>query len=326
MKYIDLFCGIGGFHLGLAKHAECVFACDIDPNCRETYKKNFGLDVYEDITKITPDEIPDHNILCAGFPCQAFSLSGKRRGFNDPRGQLIFYVQKIVAKKKPEIVLLENVKHLIHHDKGQTFQKVLDIFKELNYFVSWKILNAKDFGVAQNRERLIIVCSKYRPFSFSNLTTNSQIRIKDILEPEANFEYLSTSDYTLIQEPKEQISGLIFVGYRNKNIRKKGIRLGTEHLSRVHKQPNRIYSSKGVHPTIPSQESAGRFFILHKNRVRKLTILECFRLMGFPDTFIKLDTKAKLYNQIGNSVCVPMVRSLTEGIVEHIENGKELNA
>jgi DNA (cytosine-5)-methyltransferase 1 len=121
---------------------------------------------------------------------------------------------------------------------------------------------------------------------------------------------LSPAEYTLLEHPTTQKSGLIFAGYRNKPIRKAGVRPNTTHLSRVHKQPNRIYSAKGVHPTLPSQEPSGRFWILHNGGVRKLTVNECFKLMGFPETFKRISANGEVYQQIGNSVCVPMMEAI----------------
>ena len=143
-----------------------------------------------------------------------------------------------------------------------------------------------------------------------------------ILDKKGDFEFLKKDEYTIIDKSlwKNQISGLIFCGYRNKDIRKKGVRPNTEHLSRVHKQPNRIYHIDGTHPTIPSQETSGRFWIYDDNEVRKLTINECFKLMGFPKTFKRVSTNGKLYNQIGNSVSIPMIESVGKEIINQYFN------
>lgn len=321
--FIDLFCGVGGIRMGFS-HAgfECVFSCDINVDCRETYKENFGEmpmgDIY-DISEKT--DIPEHDILCAGFPCQPFSISGKQKGFQDTRGTLFFEICRIIKEKNPQVVFLENVKHLVHHDSGNTLQVILSQLEELGYQVEWKVLNASNFGVPQNRERIIIVACKEGKFNFQKLTKHKQVVLKDFLDVDGDFEYLEPLEYTLLENPKKQSSGLIFAGYRNKSIRKVGVRPGTEHLSRVHKQPNRIYSVEGVHPTIPSQESSGRFFVLTLDgKVRKLTLNECFRIMGFPDDFKRVSSVAEQYRQIGNSVCVPMVEDVAYEIKEQFFN------
>ncbi len=229
--------------------------------------------------------------------------------------------------KKPKAIVLENVKHFKNHDGGKTLRVILNTLNELRYSTNWEVLNAKDFGVPQNRERTIIVGSLNGvKFDFNKLEKKSPVRIVDILEKDGSFDYLEEGEYTLIENPKKQPSGLIFCGYRNKNIRINGTRENTQHLSRVHKQPNRIYDANGTHPTIASQESAGRYFIYHEGRVRKLTITECFRLMGFRDDFKLIGSKANLYNRIGNSVVVPMIEAIAKEIKSQIldaQNKKE---
>lgn len=315
--FIDLFCGVGGIRMGFSRAGfECVFSCDINADCRETYNENYGEmpkgDIY-DISEKT--DIPEHDILCAGFPCQPFSISGKQKGFQDTRGTLFFEICRIIRERKPKVIFLENVKHLVHHDSGNTLQVILSQLEALGYCVEWKVLNASDFGVPQNRERIIIVASKRKKFDFEKLVKHKAVVLKDFLDYKGEFEYLEPSEYTLLENPKRQNSGLIFAGYRNKSIRKVGVRPGTEHLSRVHKQPNRIYSVQGVHPTIPSQESSGRFFVLTMDgKVRKLTLNECFRIMGFPDDFKRISSVAEQYRQIGNSVCVPMIEDVANEI------------
>lgn len=325
IKFIDLFCGIGGIRLGLDSQGfECVFSSDINTECQRTYKTNFREEPFGDITKIDEKSIPDHDILCAGFPCQPFSISGKQKGFDDTRGTLFFDICRIINEKKPSVVFLENVKHMVHHNGGRTLQTILDKLEDLGYEVSWRVLNGVDFGVPQNRERIIIIGSLNGKFDFNKIKTVPRGRLLDFLDKEGEFEYLDPVDYTLIEKPKQQPgSGLMFAGYRNKSIRKVGVRPGTEHLSRVHKQPNRIYSVMGVHPTLPSQESSGRFFILTSdNRVRKLTINECWRIMGFPETYIKVSSVGEQYKQLGNSVCVPMITAVAEEIKNQFFGGE----
>ncbi|WP_201790976.1 DNA cytosine methyltransferase [Campylobacter vicugnae] len=316
--FIDLFAGIGGIRMGIQKAGgRCVFSSEIDLKAAKVYKENFLENPLGDVTQINPQQLPSFDLLSAGFPCQPFSISGKKRGFEDTRGTLFFDICRIIDEKKPKVVLLENVKHLMHHDKGNTLKVILRNLIDLGYNVNYKLLNAKDFGVPQNRERIIIVASKKDNFDFGLINKSIATQLRDYLDIDGEFEILSKNDYTLLDNIREQESGLIFCGYRNKNIWKKGIRENTLHLSRVHRQPNRIYSIDGIHPTIPSQESSGRFFIYipEKDIVRKLTINECYRIMGFPNDFIKDKSLSESYKQIGNSVCVNMIESIAKEIV-----------
>ena len=322
--FIDLFAGVGGIRMGFQNAGgECVFSSEWNEEAAKTYFLNFGEHPRGDITKIKEDEIPDFDVLLAGFPCQPFSISGKMKGFADTRGTLFFDVCRIIEAKRPRVIFLENVKHLVHHDNGRTLETILCKLEDFGYSVSWKVLNASDFGVPQNRERIIIVGSD-RPFDFSLINTKPKGILADFLDSSGNFEVLSPDEYTLIENPKRQEdSGLIFAGYRNKSIRKVGVRPGTLHLSRVHKQPNRIYSVEGIHPTLPSQESSGRYFILtRENIVRKLTIDECWRIMGFPEEFERPSAIGEQYRQLGNSVCVPMITAVAKEVVRQLIEGK----
>jgi DNA (cytosine-5)-methyltransferase 1 len=202
---------------------------------------------------------------------------------------------------------------LVYHDNKRTLSTIVQHLEEMGYVVSKKVLNASDFGLPQNRERIIIIGHKETKFDFSKIKKKPKPALKVFLDKENDFEYLD-EPYTILDEQKTQDSGLVFAGYRNKTIRKAGVRPGTEHLSRVHKQPNRIYSTEGVHPALPSQESSGRFWIWHEGTVRKLTIQECYKIMGFPKKFKLLNNKAELYKQVGNSVAVPMIKAVGEQI------------
>ena len=323
LKFIDLFAGIGGFRIAFEPTGyECVYSCEIDQKCQEVYFNNFAEKPANDITKIDINNIPDFDVLTAGFPCQPFSICGKRQGFQDTRGTLFFRVCEIIKAKNPPVIMLENVKYLLHHDKGKTLEVILYSLKDLGYKVNYQLLNSKDFGVPQNRERVIIIATKNHKFNFKKLRKIYPIpKLKNFLCKFGDFEYLDSAIYTLIDEPKQQQSGLIFVGYRNnKSIWKKGVRPNTHHLSRVHHQPNRIYSVEGIHPTIPSQETSGRFFIYfpQENAVRKLTIKECYRIMGFPADFKIHENLGESYKQVGNSVCIPMVSEIAHQLKEQI--------
>ena len=328
LKFIDLFAGIGGFRYSFEKcGCECVFSSEIDEACKKVYENNYGDIPNGDITKIDASERPDFDILCAGFPCQPFSICGKKQGFEDTRGTLFFEICRIIKEKNPKVVMLENVKHLTKHDSGRTFKTIIATLEELGYNVSYKVLNSKDFGVAQSRERIIIIGTREGYFNFDKLEEKKEIHIKDILDKEGDFEYLDKSEYTLIDKQyiRKQKSGLIFVGYRNKGMWKTGVRPNTEHLSRVHRQPNRIYSIEGCHPTIPSQETSGRFWIYIKEEdaVRKLTINECYKLMGYPNNFVRDENIYNAYKQCGNSVVIPMIYEIAQSIIHQgFEGGK----
>lgn len=327
IRFIDLFAGIGGFRLGFEyANCRCVFSSEIDEHACEMYELNFGDNPKSDISKINVDDIPDFDILCAGFPCQSFSICGKQQGFYDEtRGTLFFDICRILDRKKPKVFVLENVANLEKHDSGKTLTVMLSVLSELGYTVNYRVLNAKDFGVPQNRDRIIMIGSLDGiVFNFSKLKTNTVYSMKPFLDKQGNFDILEPDSYTLLDKSlikKQEKSGLIFCGYRNKKIRTTGVRPGTEHLSRVHKQPNRIYDANGIHPTLASQESSGRYFIKDGDIVRKLTMNECFRFMGFPENYKKIGSSANLYARIGNSICVNMVKSIALEVVDQFFKG-----
>lgn len=317
-SYIDLFCGMGGFRSALDQlGGMCVYSSEIDPDCRETYRRNFGDTPDGDITKADERKVPDHDLLCGGFPCQSFSIAGLKKGFADPRGTLFFDILRISRHKRPKALLLENVKHFSKHDNGETIGTVRRSLEEEGYRFSWAILNAKDFGVPQNRARTIMVASADREFDFSKIShPKKATRIRDILQDPPT-QILEPEDYTILPQDqwKRQESGLVFVGYRNREGRKRGVREDTSHLSRFHKQPNRIYHADGTHPTIPSQESAGRFWVYDGEIVRRMSPNECLLTQGFPPSHLLPDRDSKSYRQIGNSVPPPMIKAVAEEMI-----------
>ncbi len=317
-SFIDLFAGIGGIRTAFERQGyDCVLSSEIDSDCRDIYYKNYGEIPFGDVRELSSNSIGKYDVLTAGFPCQPFSICGRKRGFEDTRGTLFFEICRIIKDTNPEVVCLENVKHLLHHDSGRTLELILSSLEDLGYITTYKVLNAINFGVPQNRERIIIIGSKKCEFNFSKLKTTPNVaKLVDFLEQSGDFEYLRPEEYTFIEKPTTQPTGLIFCGYRNKGIWKKGIRPNTEHLSRVHRQPNRIYSVMGTHPTIPSQETSGRFFIYipQENAVRKLTIKECYKIMGFDYDFKISSNRGNAYKQVGNSVCIPMIEEISKEI------------
>ena len=323
IKFVDLFCGIGGFHRGIKNviaDSECVLASDSNKNVQKVYEDNYGVKVQGDICDIT--DIPECDIICGGFPCQPFSVAQWKdaKAFKDPRGNMFFEIMRLVDIRKPPCIFLENVANLTTIQNGEVMKTIVESLESRGYNVSYKVLNAKNFGIPQNRERVYIIASLNKTFDFSVLeSVNINSSIIDILDKTSN-EIIDSQKYTIIDDrhvKRQSKSGLIFKGYINGKIRKAGARENTEHLSRVHKQPMRIYSTNGTHPTLSASESSGRYHIYDERSgvVRKLSIKECYRLMAYPDTFKISGVKGVAYKQIGNSVCVKVIEEIFKEIV-----------
>ena len=197
-KYVSLFSGLGGFDTALNRlGGECVMASETDKFAVKAYEAIYGIKPKGDVTKIPADDVPDHDILTAGFPCQSFSIAGKRKGFDDTRGTLFFEVARIAKVKKPKVVLLENVKGLVNHDKGNTLKVILETMEELGYTVQYRILNSKHYGVPQNRERIFIVCIRDQQEEF-NFPDSDEVttRLLDVLEDNPDEKYYLSEEKT----------------------------------------------------------------------------------------------------------------------------------
>ena len=298
--FIDLFAGIGGIRIAFERNGgECIFTSEFDEPCQIMYEANFGHKPHGDITKIHVDEIPDHDILTGGFPCQSFSIIGHGRGFGDARGTLFFDVERILRAKQPKAFLLENVKQLASHDGGRTFKVILETLEGLGYHVHYKVLNGLDFGVPQKRERIIIVGFKEDyPFEFPTRGTKMKT-LADILELD------------------DQIDKKHFLSdYFKEKIRR---RL-EEQNKKLTYRPVVLHENKGgnlgIHPYSCALRANGSYNYLTVNGERRLTPREMFRLQGFPDT-IKIvvpDTQAR--KQAGNSVVVPKIQAVARAMVE----------
>lgn len=328
-RFIDLFCGIGGFHEAL-KHvipsATCILASDIDENARKTYEANHGLKPVGDIKKIDIAAIPKFDLICGGFPCQAFSIAQwkDKKAFDDPRGTLFFEILKVIDHHKPKCVLLENVANLTKINKGAVFQTIINSLETRGYKVSYSLLSPHQFGIPQNRERVYIVATTSdTAFNFTNLSNRtSECKLEDILDTNVSEDhYIDPSKYVILrndQIKKQRKSGLKFCAYLKGELRKKGAKENTEHLSRVHKQLMRIYSTDGTHPTLAASETSGRYHIYEEStkRVRRLTLNECYKLMAYPPSFKKHENQGVAYKHIGNSVCVKVVESILSEMVK----------
>jgi DNA (cytosine-5)-methyltransferase 1 len=311
-KFIDLFAGIGGIRLAYQNiGGKCVFTSEWDYYSKKTYEANFGEVPFGDITKISEKDIPDHDILLAGFPCQPFSIAGvskknalgRAHGFLDEtQGTLFFDVARIIKHKKPKAFMLENVKNLVSHDKGKTFKVITETLKELGYSIHYKILDGKHF-VPQHRERIIIVgfrnsiFHEKETFEFPVLPEPTK-KIRDILEPVVDAKYtLSDKLWNYLQE------------YAKKHKAKgNGFGFGLTNLDGISRTMSARYYKDGAEILIPQEG---------KNP-RRLTPRECARLQGFKDTFIIPVSDNQAYKQFGNSVVTPMMQAVGESILNEL--------
>jgi DNA (cytosine-5)-methyltransferase 1 len=329
IKYIDLFCGIGGFHQALTNvipTSKCVMASDIDEYARFTYEANHKLIPVGDIKKIEIAKIPKFNLICGGFPCQAFSIAQwkDKKAFDDPRGTLFFEILKIVDVHKPKCLLLENVSNLVKIQKGDVLQTLLNSLTTRGYKVSYQLLSPHQFGIPQNRERVYIVATaSEKEFDFKDLSEKtSTCKLADILDTDVPEDhYIDPSKYVILNNTQiktQAKSGLKFCGYLKGALRKVGAKEDTEHLSRVHKQLMRIYSTDGTHPTLAASETSGRYHIYDEatKRVRRLTLNECYKLMAYPSSFVKHTNKGVAYKHIGNSVCVRVIEEIVKEMLK----------
>ncbi|NMM53421.1 DNA (cytosine-5-)-methyltransferase [Paenibacillus aquistagni] len=309
---IDLFAGIGGIRLAFQKFGgRTVFTSEWDKFAQKTYKANFGDEPEGDITKIKENEVPEHDILLAGFPCQPFSQAGLKKGFEDTRGTLFYDIARIISEKRPKAFLLENVKQLKGHNKGRTFQTIKEVLESLDYSVYSKVLRAADFGVPQNRERIYIVgfnnriCNTDIAFEFP-IPPKTKTRVGDILEDREE-EYFNT--YT--------ISDKLYQGHlRRKEMHQlKGNGFGFSVFT-----PDSEYTN-----TISARyyKDGSEILIEQKSKnPRKLTPRECARLQGFPDEFIIPVSNSQAYRQFGNSVAVPVVEAIAKKMLEALLEAK----
>ncbi|MGQ0826904.1 MAG: DNA (cytosine-5-)-methyltransferase [Bacteroidota bacterium] len=311
-KFIDLFAGIGGIRLAFQNlGGKCVFTSEWDTYSKKTYEANFGEVPFGDITKISEKEIPDHDILLGGFPCQPFSIAGvskknalgRAHGFLDEtQGTLFFDVARIIKHKKPSAFMLENVKNLVSHDKGKTFKVITETLKELGYSIHFKVLDGKYF-VPQHRERIIIVGFRNQIFKgkesfvFPKMS-ETKFAIKDILETTVDKKYtLSAHLWNYLQE------------YAKKHKAKgNGFGFGLTDLNGISRTMSARYYKDGAEILIPQKGKCPR----------RLTPRECARLQGFPDTFLIPVSDNQAYKQFGNSVVTPLIQAVGKNIVKEI--------
>ena len=316
-KFIDLFAGIGGIRLAFQNlGGKCVFTSEWDTYSKKTYDANFGEVPFGDITKINENEIPDHDILLGGFPCQPFSIAGvskknalgRAHGFLDEtQGTLFFDVARIIKHKMPKAFMLENVKNLVSHDKGKTFTVIKETLKELGYSIHFKVLDGQHF-VPQHRERIIIVGFNNKvfkgeeTFEFPKMG-DTKFAIRDILDDEVDTKYtLSDKLWNYLQE------------YAKKHKAKgNGFGFGLTNLDGISRTMSARYYKDGAEILIPQDGL----------NPRRLTPRECARLQGFPDSFIIPVSDNQAYKQFGNSVVTPLIQAVGKNIIKEISKINE---
>ena len=329
LRSIDLFAGIGGIRLGFeqafSEDIETVFVSEWDKSAQKTYTENFNdkFPIAGDITQIEAQNIPEFDICLAGFPCQAFSLAGARKGFDDDykglcRGTLFLDVARICEYHKPKVIFCENVKGLVIHDRGRTFKVITKTFEDLGYRVFYKVLNSKDFGVPQNRERIYIVAFRNdinaENFTFPESTDDNKV-LADIIENhEVSVKYYLSTTYmeTLRRHKARHAAKGNGFGYEIRDLN--GI-AGAIVCGGMGRERNLIID-KRLTNFVPVTRIKGE---VNREGIRKMTPREWARLQGFPDDFKLVLADASLYKQFGNSVTVPVIAAIARQIKEVLD-------
>lgn len=306
-KMIDLFAGIGGTRLGfqLTNKVESVFSSEWDKFSQKTYYTNFGELPFGDITLIDEKDIPDHDILVAGFPCQAFSQAGKKLGFEDTRGTLFFDVARIIKEKRPKMFLLENVKNLKSHDKGKTYKTIIETLENLNYKVNSQLFKARDFGAPQNRERIYIV-----GFDIDQFPADTEFVFPTPPKPETRLGNILEENV----DPKYTISDKLWEGHkrRKRDHKTKGNGFGFTLFNADSPYTNTLsarYYKDGSEILIEQIN----------DNPRKITPREAARLQGFPENFIIPVSDTQAYKQFGNSVCIPTINAIANSMIQLLD-------
>jgi DNA (cytosine-5)-methyltransferase 1 len=321
LKMIDLFAGLGGIRLGFEKASdnliETVFVSEIDKKACETYGANHGDQPSGDLTKIVESDIPAFDILGGGFPCQSFSIAGKRLGFEDTRGTLFFDVARIIKHHQPSVVFLENVKGLTNHDKGQTFKIIINSLEELGYTVFWKILNAKNYGLPQKRERIYIIAFNKEKVTNAEafvFPEHSPVEptINSILEKNVDLRCFISNQYwdTLKKHKARHAKKGNGFGYE---IIKKNNIANTIVVGGMGRERNLV-----IDKSKPTNKENIKKDINSEN-VRMMTVREWARLQGYPDSFIFPVSNSSAYKQLGNSVAVNVIEAIAKEILKIIK-------
>ena len=319
VRFVDLFSGIGAFRTALGSFgAECVFSSEIDEACRSVYEQNYGDAPAGDITKVKAGDIPSFDVLCAGFPCQSFTIAGTQLGFEDPRGMLFFQICRIAERHQPAILLLENVPNLLRHDKGETFRTIQSHLRKLGYDVYYDVLNASDFGIPQARRRVYMVCSKkgvLDGFEFPR-PLQRDITLSDVLLPEKEVVRWKIA----LENRRPQLDRSPVARCR------RTVRVGTVNGGGM---GERIYHSNGHAATLTkSGGSVGSKTGLYLvgDVVRRLAPRECARISGFPESFQLHRSTAQAQMQFGNTIVVDVLQHIIQALVEQSVLGRRATA
>lgn len=310
IRVIDLFAGIGGFHSAFnKKDYEVVFASEIDKYPSEVYKENYKIEALSDITKVDEKEVPEHEILCSGFPCQAFSIAGKRKGFEDTRGTLFFDVARIINHHKPKIVFLENVKGLVNHDKGRTLDVILKTLDDLGYNVYHEVLNTyKHGGIPHNRERIYIVGFR-KDLNVDSYEFPKEIPLKEKFlnfidrNQKVDDKYYYDKRFKIWPKLKDEINSMeTAYQWRRKYVRE---------------------NKNNICPTLTANMGTGGHnvpLIRDNYGIRKLTPQECLRLQGFNSLKIPKEiSDSRIYKMAGNSVSVPVIKRIVDSFSRYLK-------
>lgn len=292
--FADLFCGIGGFHLAAAALGlKCVYACDTDRAARDAYQANFGLRPDGDIRRANPSDLPRFDLLCAGFPCQPFSIIGDRKGLSDPRGALFFEIVRIAKAKRPAAIVLENVKQLVTLRGGQIVRRMAGDLQALGYQVDYRVLNALDFGLPQKRERVLIVATRKRFDDFPWPTRKTPMEpLAKVLEKKPDARHFASDKVRRARRAAHQSSCRPGVWHENKG------------------------GNVSSHPFSCALRAGASHNYLLVNGERRLTPREMLRLQGFPEQFKIVCADSQTRKQAGNAVPVPLARAALSGVVQ----------
>jgi len=310
IRYADLFCGLGAFHEAFKRHGgfQCVFACDINDRVRRIYGANHGIVPEGDIRKVDPSSLSDFEVLCAGFPCQSFSIAGLRKGFEDDRGNLFYDVLRFVDAKKPKVVILENVKNLKGHDGGRTYAAIKSLMEERGYGFSSSVMDSAHYGSPQCRQRIFMVCVLGGSFSFPN-KSQTQRPVSSVIDPSDSSNWNQSGYYLVPKNAKPRPFKPRIVYDVHSSATRKGGRQG-----------ERVYDIAGCGVTVcASSGGPGAKTGLYKvgNAIRRLNSRECLGMFGFPPSYDFLDaTEQQKMFYLGNSIVVQVVEALVPGVVE----------